>query len=82
MTVRLKIRGPGEPRKPKAGTPERNKTGLKNYPPFRGIFIAPGIHCLLCGFQGGVFAAVSFSFVIQSIGIKDAPRSPRIADMI
>ena len=41
MTVRLEIRGPGEPRKPKAGTPERNKTRLKNYPPFRGIFITP-----------------------------------------
>ena len=41
MTVRLKIRGPGEPRKPKAGTPERNKTRLNNYPPFRGIFITP-----------------------------------------
>ena len=42
MTVRLKIRIPGEPRKPKAGTPERNKTRLKNYPPFRGIFIIRG----------------------------------------
>ena len=37
MTVHLKIRGPGEPRKPKASTPERNKTLLKNYPPFRGF---------------------------------------------
>ena len=40
MTVRLKIRRPGEPRKPKAGTPERNKNRLKNYPPFGG-FSAP-----------------------------------------
>ena len=42
MTVRLKIRGPGEPRKPKAGTLEKSKNRLKNYPPFRGIFITPG----------------------------------------
>ena len=41
MTGRLKIRGPGEPRKPKAGTPERNKKRLKNYPPLLGIFITP-----------------------------------------
>ena len=41
MTVRLKIRGSGEPRKPKAGATERNKTRLKNYSPFRGIFITP-----------------------------------------
>ncbi len=44
MTVRLKIRGPGEPRKPKAGTPESKKNRLKNYPPFRGIFITPGVN--------------------------------------
>ena len=48
MTVRLKIRGPVEPRKPKAGTPERNKTRLESYPPFRGIFITPVAASSVC----------------------------------
>ena len=52
MTVRLKIIGPIEPRKPKAGTPKSNKTRLKNYPPFRGIFITPVSICrLYSGFK-------------------------------
>ena len=67
MAVRLKIRGPGEPRKSKAGTQERNRTCLKNDPPFQGIFITPESSYLInCCRKNGKLAHFLFCVKVQT----------------